>query len=129
MGRSNYTLPPEQYKKIFKVSSSINKMKQLNSGCPDPKTYGACLYYEENKISLNERVNFESERVAQLDESMKGKEVFIGDSMMISDLVKIRKANKSKKTVDKKDKKLKMKIIKRHKKYTHNLYKINNLQK
>ena len=61
MGRSNYTLPPEQYKKIFKVSSSMNKMKQLNSGCPDPKTYGACLYYEENKISLNERVNFESD--------------------------------------------------------------------
>lgn len=110
MGRSNYTLPPEEYKKIFKVSSSINKMKQMNSGCPDPKTYGTCLYYEENKIPINEKANLESERVAQLDESMKGKEVFIGDSMMISDLVKIRKANKSKKTVDKKDKKNKMKI-------------------
>jgi len=37
---------------------------------------------------------FVNERLAQLDESFKGKEKFIGDGMMISDLTKNRKLQK-----------------------------------
>ena len=54
---------------------------------------------------------FTNERIAQLDESPKGKDKFIGDSMMISDINKIRKERKKKKRMGELEKR--KKIIRR----------------
>ena len=97
MGKSFYYPSFSETKKIFSVSKSINKLKNIVQGSPDPKAYPACLYYKKNNIRPKVVQEFRSERVAELDESEIGKEKYIGDSMMISDIRKYRLEKKSKK--------------------------------
>ena len=87
MGNAGYKLPYDKHKNILKISQQLNTLQHINSECPDPKTYGACKFYNENKIPIKAKtqVTKPTERVAHLDERLKGKDVFIGDSMMIAE--------------------------------------------
>ena len=103
-----YHLPYDEHKKIFEVSSPLNKQVNEINDLPDPKIYKSAQFYKDNKIRLNTRAMFTNERIAQLDESPKGKDKFIGDSMMISDINKIRKERKKKKRMGELEKKKKI---------------------
>jgi len=98
MGKSFYYPSFSEAKKIFSVSKSLNKLKDIVQGSPDPKSYPGALYYKKNNIKPNIVQEFRIERVAELDESAIGKEKYIGDSMMIADINKYRKERKIKKT-------------------------------
>ena len=104
MGKSGYFPPFSVTKRVFSVSKSLNKLKDLIHGTPDPHTYPAAVYYKKNHIQPKIIQEFRNERVANLDESGIGKEKYTGDSMMISDIYKYRNAKKNKKseTLDKK---------------------------
>ena len=97
MGKSFYYPSFSEAKKIFSVSKSLNKLKNIVQGSPDPKAYPGALYYKKNNIKPNIIQEFRVERVAELDESEIGKEKFIGESMMIADINKYRKERKNKK--------------------------------
>ena len=98
MGKSSYYPSYSQAKKIFSVSKSVNKLKNIVQGSPDPKSYPGVLYYKKNNIKPNIVQEFRVERVAELDENDIGKEKYIGDSMMIADINKSRRERKNKKT-------------------------------
>ena len=91
-----YRLSFDDHKKIFGLSDKLNKQLNEFNDLPDPKIYQSAQFYRDNKIKFNTRSMFTNERLAQLDESMKGKERYVGDSMMISDINKIRKVNTKK---------------------------------
>lgn len=97
MGKSSYYPSYSQAKKIFSVSKSVNKLKSIVQGSPDPKSYPSVLYYKKNNIKPNIVQEFRVERVAELDENDIGKEKYIGDSMMIADINKSRRERKNKK--------------------------------
>ena len=97
MGKSFYYPSFSEAKKIFSVSKSLNKLKDIVQGSPDPKSYPGALYYKKNNIKPNIVQEFRIERVAELDESAIGKEKYIGDSMVIADINKYRKDRKIKK--------------------------------
>jgi hypothetical protein len=103
MGKSFYYPSFSEAKKIFSVSKSLNKLKNIVQGSPDPKSYPGALYYKKNNMKPNIVQEFRIERVAELDESDIGKEKYIGDSMMIADINKYRRERKNKK-VDMKEK-------------------------
>ena len=88
MGQSNYFRAYSAQKKVFGVTDKINTQKDLASDCPDPRYFTSAQFYKNNKIDLNQRSIFTNDRVAQLDETFKGKDRFTGDSMMIVDLTK-----------------------------------------
>ena len=98
MGKSFYYPSYSDAKKIFSVSKSLNKLKSIVHGSPDPKAYPGCLYYKKNNIKPNIIQEFRAERVAELDESEIGKDKYIGDSMMIADINKYRQKRKIKKS-------------------------------
>ena len=97
MGKSSYYPSYSQAKKLFSVSKSVNKLKNIVQGSPDPKSYPGVLYYKKNNIKPNIVQEFRVERVAELDENDIGKEKYIGDSMMIADINKSRRERKNKK--------------------------------
>ena len=105
MGNSNYLIPEDKKKNILKISSNINKLKNLSTGIPNPKTYETCKFYNKNKIKINLKKEFFNERIAELDESLIGKEIFNGDSMMIGEINQKRRNLKLEKIKNYKKKK------------------------
>ena len=95
MGKSNYHLPYSESKRIFSVSKNLNKFKNIVQDSPDPKFYKTAMYYKKSKIKPNILQDFYNERIAQLDEIDKGKEKYIGDSMMIADIYRYRTQRKN----------------------------------
>ena len=47
MGKSFYYPSYSEAKKIFSVSKSLNKLKNIIQGSPDPKSYPTALYYKK----------------------------------------------------------------------------------
>lgn len=90
MGYEYYKLPYTESKKMLKVTESLNNQKTIMHEIPDPKCYSTAQFYKTNNIPFKEKALFACDRIAQLDEYFKGKERFVGDSMMISDLNKKR---------------------------------------
>ena len=97
MGQSCYYPSNTEMKNTFSVSENINQLKDKVQGSPNPKGYKTAKFYKEQKISPQIKSNFVSQRLAQLDESYIGKDIFTGDSMMIADINKFRKERKRKK--------------------------------
>ena len=97
MGHEDNKIATSQSKSLLKISKSINNLKNLNSSMPDPKTFSSCKFYRKNKIAPHIRKLLFNDRVAQLDESLIGKEKFVGDSMMFAETIKERKKMKLKK--------------------------------
>ena len=96
MGNSNVNLPTDQYNSLMKVTRSVNTLRDINFEWPDPKVYSTAQFYFKNgltALNLPKKKNLnENERVAQLDESFKGKDAYTGDSMMIAVNTKQKKA-------------------------------------
>lgn len=86
MGYSGFNLTSDQNKNIMSVTKSINTLKDLNFERPNPKTYFTAKFYEMKEISKTiKKLNLnDTERLAQLDETFKGKDKYTGDSMMIA---------------------------------------------
>lgn len=99
MGYSGYKPFTHEVKKLLEVSKNINEQKNIFNEIPDPKYHKTAEFYYNNKIPIKSKTFDTNERIAQLDESIKGKDVFTGDSMMISDINKYRK-NKTKKRME-----------------------------
>ena len=95
MGNKNYFPSFTEKKRVFSAYDRIKTHRDLASGVPDPRYYDAANYYKENKIPLNVRAIFTNDRVGQLEECFKGKDVFNGDGMGISDLIHKRKQIKT----------------------------------
>lgn len=110
MGNGNYQPSYTESKRILSVSQKINKSKNILTTCPNPKEYGGAMFYKKNHISLNPTTNIQTERMAQLDESMVGKERYTGDSMMISDINKYRKERKKKRRFMEQERMRKLKL-------------------
>lgn len=81
---------------IDNLTSNIQSLKNQCDHGLDPKLYATAQFYHKNRISLNMKPKFEIERIAQLDESALGKDIFTGDSMMIADINKYRRERKKK---------------------------------
>jgi len=96
MGNSMVNLPTDQYNSLMKSTRSLNTLKEINVERPDPKIYSTAQFYMKNGLNLfnlpKKKNLVETERVAQLDETFLGKDTFTGDSMMIADNAKQRKA-------------------------------------
>ena len=91
MGYKCYKNSTPLFKKLFYPSNEINTQRDIVNDYPDPRYFTSVHFYKKNKISLNRRSFFNNERVANLDESFKGKEIFNGDSMNIAEIMRIRK--------------------------------------
>ena len=94
MGYKNYKNPRTVYQSLFGPSEKINTHRDLVNDYPDPRFHTTAQFYKQNKISLNTRSFINTDRVAQLEETFKGKDVFNGDSMNIAEIMKLRKGKK-----------------------------------
>ena len=94
MGYRNYQNPPKIFRGLFSATNKINTQKDIVNDYPDPRYFTTAKFYKANHIDLNTKNIFDSERVANLEEIYKGKDVFIGDGMGITDTFKQRKLKK-----------------------------------
>lgn len=101
MGNDLYKLSFNENKKLLKVTENINAQKNILHEIPNPKYYKTAQFYQSNNFPIKSKTMTISERVAQLDESFKGKEKFTGESMMIADLTKNRKLKKEMEELEK----------------------------
>ena len=108
MGISNFTRSYSSQKNIHTITSKIATQKSLATDTPDPRYYTSSQFYSSHKISPLKRNIFTSDRIAQLDEAYKGKDRFLGDSMMISDINKIRKERKRRRRLHEQERKKKI---------------------
>ena len=91
MGYKCYKNPKPIFKKLFEPSEEINTQKDKVNDYPDPRYFTAAQFYKKNNIKINKKAFFNSDRLANLDESLKGKDVFNGDSMNIAEIMRARK--------------------------------------
>ena len=95
MGYRNYKNPKQIFKNLFKPSKEINTQKDIVNDYPDPKYYTSARFYKRNKISIiNKKAFFNNDRLANLEESFKGKDIFNGDSMNIAEILRLRPGKK-----------------------------------
>ena len=104
MNTYNFKLSFTDHKKLFNPTFNLNQQKYLNSEIQNPKIYKSAQFYKNHHIKPLTKSLFTNERIANLDESYKGKELFIGDSMMISDITKQRKERKKRRFNDRENK-------------------------
>ena len=94
MGYKNYKNPQTIFKKLFGPSEKINTYRDLVNDYPDPRFHTTAEFYKKNNIKLNTKTFINTERVANLDETFKGKEAFNGDSTNVAEIMKKRKGKK-----------------------------------
>lgn len=100
MGLSDFHLTMNQKKDKFLSTKKIATNKDLNQEIPNPKLHKTANYYTKNNLFIYPKTFFENEKVAELDESFKGKEKFTGESMMISVNTKLKHKDKNLSTGD-----------------------------
>ena len=91
MGLRNYKNPQSVYQKLFGPSEKINTHKDLVNDYPDPRFHTTAQFYKKNNILVNTKSFINSQRVANLEETFKGKDVFNGDSINAAEINRIRK--------------------------------------
>ena len=91
MGYKNYRNSPTVFNNLFGPSEKINTYKDLVNDYPDPRFHTTAEFYKKNKILVNTKTFINSERVANLEETFKGKDVFNGDSTNVAEIMRIRK--------------------------------------
>jgi Ca2+-binding EF-hand superfamily protein len=94
MGNERYKHKLNELKKIIEPIKDIVTQKELAEEMPNPKYFETAKFYKNHGISKKPKTFYTSDRVANLEESFKGKEIFAGDSMMIADTTKLRKNKK-----------------------------------
>ncbi len=93
MGYSDYHLKFKEYKDLMNPTKRLNTIKDKRNEMPNPKFYSTACMYNSLKVPVKQKTFYNSEKLAELDESFKGKDKFIGDSMMIAQITKTRKKN------------------------------------
>ena len=93
MGNEGCHLSYQDFKHIMKPTKHINTNKEYASERPNPMYYDAVKFYSLNGVSkkIPQKTFFDTERVGELNETFKGKEIYCGDSMMIASTTKLRK--------------------------------------
>ena len=91
MGYKKYTNPMKIAKNLFAPTEKINTFKDIVNDYPDPRYYTTAQFYKNNNIKINTKSFRNIERVSNLEESYKGKDVFNGDSMNVADIMRQRK--------------------------------------
>lgn len=91
MGYRNYKIPIKKFKNLFSPTNEINTQKDIVNEFPDPKYFTTAQFYKKNNILLKRKTFFNNDRVANLEESFKGKDIFNGDSMNIAEIMRTRK--------------------------------------
>ena len=91
MGYRNYHNPKPIFKSLFEPTEKINTHKDIVNDYPDPRYYTTAQFYKKYNISLNTKNLFNNERVSNLEETFRGKDVFNGDSMNVAEIIKARK--------------------------------------
>ena len=99
MGYKNYTNPLKIARNLLGPSQRINTHKDIVNDYPDPRYYTTAQFYKKNNIKLNTKSFKNIDRVNNLEETFKGKDVFNGDSMNIPEILRQRKG----KTIDSKN--------------------------
>jgi len=99
-GISDFHLTLNQKKDLFLTTKKLSTHKDIVKEIPNPKLHSTANYYFEKNIIPNEKIFFANEKVADLDESFKGKEKYVGDSMMISVNTKLKHKDKNLHTGD-----------------------------
>ena len=94
MGYRQYRIPKKIFKSLFDPSIEINTQKDIVNDYPDPRYHTTAQFYKKNNILINTRTFFNSEKVANLEESFKGKEIFNGDSTNVAEVMRLRKGKK-----------------------------------
>ena len=91
MGYKNYTNPLKIARSLFGPSERINTHKDIVNDYPDPRYFTTAQFYKKNNIKLNTKSFKNIDRVNNLEETFKGKDVFNGDSMNIAEILRQRK--------------------------------------
>ena len=91
MGYKNYRNPRPIFKSLFEPTEKINTFKDLVNDYPDPRYYTTAQFYKKNNILLNTKTFLNNEKASNLEETLKGKDVFNGDSMNVAEIMNSRK--------------------------------------
>jgi len=94
MGYKNYRNARPVFQGLFGPSEKINTYKDIVNDYPDPRFHTTAEFYKKNNILVNTKTFINTERVANLEETFKGKDVFIGDSSNVAEIMRIRKGKK-----------------------------------
>lgn len=100
MGLADFHLTLNQKKEKFLSTVKLNTYKDLVKEIPNPKFHKTCEFYKKKNLTVNQRTFFTDDKVANLDETLIGKEKFTGDSMMISVNTKLKHKDKNLSTGD-----------------------------
>lgn len=110
MGISDFSSTRDEKKQKFLSTQKIATLKDIINDVPNPKYHQTAEFYHKNNIEfLNKKSLYETEHPAQLNEMLIGKELFTGDSMMISYNTKLK--HKKDKILSTKDRLKKNKMI------------------
>ena len=94
MGYINYKNSLKISRNLLTPTEKINTNKDIANDYPDPRYYTTALFYKHNKIKINTKSFKNSERVNNLEEAFKGKDIFNGDYMKIAEIIGQKKSKK-----------------------------------
>ena len=94
MGYKNYKNSLKISRNLLTPTEKINTNKDIVNDYPDPRYYTTAQFYKHNKIKINTKSFKNIERVSNLEETFKGKDIFNGDSMNIAEIIRQRKGKK-----------------------------------
>ena len=98
MGYKNYRNPLKIAVNLFSPTKKINTQRDIVNGYPDPRYYTTAQFYKNNNIKIKTKSLIDIDRISNLEETFKGKDIFNGDSMNYAETVRKRKG----KTIDNK---------------------------
>jgi len=104
MGNEGSHLKHREFLKILRPTNHINTQKDLVNERPNPMYHDTAKFYSLNHLKIKPITFYEVDRVGQLNQSFKGKELYCGDSMMIASNLKLRK-NKTHRHISHKERK------------------------
>jgi len=81
---SHQSKPEQEMSNLMKIAKNVLSTREKNSQIISPKLLPSLKYYTINKIPLKKRAYFNSDKVAELDESYIGKPKYNGDSNILS---------------------------------------------
>ena len=97
MGYREYKHSPKTQRLLFSPTERINTHRDIVNDYPDPRYYTTAKFYKDNNIDLKIKSIIDKDRISNLEETFKGKEVFIGDGMDYLGTLRKRKGKKDKK--------------------------------
>ena len=97
MGYREYKHSPKTQRLLFSPTERINTHKDIVNDYPDPRYYTTAKFYKDNNIDLKIKSIIDKDRVSNLEETFKGKDVYIGDGMDYLATLRKRKGKKDKK--------------------------------